>query len=148
MVFLMAGYLELQNLVGNMTLNNQLANMLSIIRNGQRALLSKVAVPQSNLSLPILKLLYKEGFISGFSLQQEGNFYIYEVTLKYVQGQPAIQELDCISKPGKQKYITVKEIKQKFKKSGLMIISTTKGVVTQRSAIENNLGGCLLCKVN
>jgi len=131
-----------------MTLNNQLANMLSIIRNGQRALLSQVAVPKSSLSLPILELLYREGFISGFSLQQENNFLIYEVTLKYHQGRPAIQELDCLSKPGKQKYITVKEIKQKPKKSGLVIISSTKGVITQREAVENNLGGCLLCKVN
>ena len=122
--------------------------MLSIIKNGQRALLYKVSIPKSNLSLPILRLLYEEGFISGFSLRQEKKFLIYDVTLKYTQGQPVIQDLKCISKPGKQKYITVKEMKQKPKKSGLTIISTVKGVTTQRKAIESNLGGCLLCKIN
>jgi len=130
-----------------MVLNSQLANMLSIIKNGQRSFLPTVSVPTSNLCSPILNILYKEGFISGFTLKLDKKFPYYNIQLKYLQGVPVIQDLICVSKPGKKTYLTVKEIKNTKYQADTLIITTTLGILTDKEALIKNVGGNLLCRI-
>lgn len=131
-----------------MSLNSQLATMLSIIQNGQRAQLEMVSVKRNKFSLPIFELLYKEGLISGHSPEKEGSFLRDQVWLKYSQGKPVIKELKCISKPGKPVYKTIEELKLYKDISTLYVVSTVKGIINLQEALKEGLGGVLICKVS
>jgi small subunit ribosomal protein S8 len=131
-----------------MSLNSQLATMLSIIQNGQRAHLEMVSVKRNKFSLPILGLLYKEGLISGYSLEKEGSFIKDQIWLKYSQGKPVIRELKCISKPGKPVYKTVEELKLYKDVSTLYVVSTVRGLINLQEALKESLGGVLICKIS
>ena len=103
---------------------------------------------KNKFSLPLLKLLYKEGLISGYSEKKEGAFVTYLVWLKYFQGNPLINKLTCISKPGKPIYKSVKDLREYKELTSEYIVSTVEGLLKPSEAIEKNLGGILLCKVN
>ena len=131
-----------------MSLNNQLACMLSKIQNGQRANLKKVIISKNKFSAPVLKLLFQEGFISGHCEEEKSKFPSHQVYLKYNKGNPTIAKIKCISKPGKYIYKSLRDLRNTVEPSGVYIVSTVKGILTDREAINNNLGGKLLFKIN
>ena len=93
-----------------MSLNYQLANALSKIKNGQRAYIPRVYIVHTKLSLAVMELLCREGVISGYSLDKNKESNQILVNLKYFRGLPVIKNIECVSRPGKRVYKSVKEI--------------------------------------
>ena len=131
-----------------MSLNSQLASMLSRIQNGQLANVKKVLIENSKYASSILSVLYKEGLISGFTKKEESTFPKYEVYLKYYKGAPLMNKLECIARPGKHTYKTSKDLRKLVSMSGIYLLSTVEGVLTDKEAIRKGLGGKLLCKIS
>ena len=131
-----------------MSLNSQLASMLSRIQNGQLANMKKVLIENSKYAFPVLSVLYKEGLISGFTRKEEDTFPKYEVYLKYYKGTPLINKLECIARPGKHTYKTSKDLRKLISMSSIHLLSTVEGVLTDKEAIRRKIGGKLLCKIS
>ena len=131
-----------------MSLNSQLASMLSRIQNGQLANMKKVLVENNKYASSVLSVLYKEGLISGFTRKEESNFPKYEVHLKYYKGTPLINKLECIARPGKHIYKTSKDLRKLISMSSIHLLSTVEGVLTDKEAIRKGLGGKLLCRIS
>ena len=131
-----------------MSLNSQLASMLSRIQNGQLANMKKVLIESSRYISPILSVLYKEGLISGFTKKEDTPFSKYEVYLKYYKGTPLINKLECIARPGKHTYKTARDLQKLINMSGIYLLSTVEGVLTDKEAIRKGVGGKLLCKIS
>lgn len=133
-----------------MTHSDPLADMITRIRNGQAARLTNVVVPYSNLHLDVLKVLREEGFIGSFSKEEvKNNISILNLQLKYFQDDGVIKTISRISKPGKRVYYSVQDLKvNKFCNGlGVVIMSTPKGVISDKNARQHNVGGEALCKV-
>ena len=122
--------------------------MLSRIQNGQLASVKKVLIENSKYASSILSVLYKEGLISGFTKKKESTFPKYEVYLKYYKGAPIMNKLECIARPGKHTYKTSKDLRKLVSMSGIYLLSTVEGVLTDKEAIRKGLGGKLLCKIS
>ena len=129
-----------------MTTNYMLADMLTRIRNGQRAKIKSIKQPKSILCLRVLEVLVDEGVVQNFRSEPE-NPYVVEVLLKYYEGRPVIQEITCVSKPGQRVYTGVRNLWRLQRGLGFYILSTSKGILSDRKARENNIGGEILCKV-
>lgn len=131
-----------------MTMSDPLGDMLTRIRNGQRAKLKKVSSPSSRLRLNVLNVLKGTGFIRDFSEQQntEGHKEI-SIELKYDSGEPVIKELHRVSKPGRRVYSGSTEIPRYYNGLGVVIVSTPNGVMSDQQAREENVGGEVLCQV-
>ncbi len=129
-----------------------IAEMLTRIRNTQRAGKNEVVVKASNLKLAIAKILEKEGFIESVLKETVDNISNLKITLKYyrisnVKKVPAIKHIGRISKEGQRIYVKNKEIKPVRKNYGIAVISTSKGVMTAAEARKNGLGGEYVCEV-
>lgn len=131
-----------------MSLNYQLANALSKIKNGQRAYIPRVYIVRTKLSTTIVELLCREGIISGYSLEHSGRPNQILINLKYFRGLPVIKDIQCISRPGKRIYKSVKEISDYNHISSTYVISTVKGILSDREALLQNVGGEVLCKIS
>jgi small subunit ribosomal protein S8 len=131
-----------------MTLVDPIGDMLTRIRNGQMRSINKINIPFSNFRLKILEVLKKEGYIIDFNINngKEKKKFL-SVDLKYYEGQPVIKEIKRISKPGRRVYSKATSIPKVLNGLGLAILSTSKGVMSDTDAIENNLGGEIICKV-
>ena len=131
-----------------MVVTDTISDMLTTIRNG--LLLSKefVCTPSSKLKLNILKVLQEEGFITSFKENkiQKGIKEI-KITLSYINGNPSIKLISRISKPGRRVYSKLKDLPSYFKGYGVTIVSTSKGVMTDKKARISNLSGEILCQV-
>ena len=131
-----------------MVVTDTISDMLTTIRNG--LLLSKefVCTPSSKLKLNILKVLQEEGFITSFKENkiQKGIKEI-KITLSYIDGKPSIKLISRISKPGRRVYSKLKNLPSYFKGYGITIVSTSKGVMTDKKARISNLSGEILCQV-
>ncbi len=142
-------YLVLLKLVGEgikMTMSDNIADMLTRIRNGQKAFLMKIHVDFSKLKANILEILFKEGYIKGYEHDQKTNLLC--VSLKYKKDStPVIQEICKVSKPSRRFYISVSKFPDYYNGMGLQIISTSKGVLSHRDAKSLNVGGEILCKI-
>ena len=128
---------------------DQISDMLTRIRNGQRAGLLKIQLytPSSIVCLKILNVLYKEGFIRGFNIKLK-NPLIIEVFLKYdTFGNPIIKQITRISKPGNRKYTNIKMLWNIKSGLGIFILSTPKGIMTHFDAKILNYGGEILCSI-
>jgi small subunit ribosomal protein S8 len=124
-----------------------IADLLVRIKNAQASNREKTEVPFSNVKLAIAKILKREGFIGQVEKKGLKNKEKIEIILKYNQGIPAISELKRVSKPGQRIYVSgdkIKPIKQGY---GLAIISTSQGLVTDKEAKKNKVGGEILCHV-
>ena len=134
-----------------MSMNDTLADMLTRIRNGQSANLTKVECLNSKLNRSVLEVLKIEGYIQDFQEEnQEGKAYTkLTVTLRYHAGKGAITMLKRISKPGRRMYISVAELLKSrvYNGLGISVLSTNKGVMSDIEARRQNVGGELLCNV-
>lgn len=129
-----------------MSMQDPIADMLTRIRNGQTAAKKNVAIPASKLKKAIAQVLADEGFIAGFSVE-EGTKPTMTIELKYYQGRPVIEELKRVSRPSLRIYKKVDELPKVIGGLGVAIISTSKGVMTDRAARKNGHGGEVLCTV-
>lgn len=128
--------------------SDPIADMLTRIRNGLKARFPKVDVPASKLKLEIVRILKDEGYILNYKIVDEGNHKAIRVYLKYSEtGQPAISNLERVSRPGCRVYVGSREIPKVLGGLGISILTTPKGVMTGKEARRQNVGGELLCKV-
>jgi small subunit ribosomal protein S8 len=130
-------------------MTDPVADMLTRIRNGAKAKFSSVDVPGSKLKVEVARILKEEGFIKNYKFLKDGKQGILRVYLKYGQGQDsAIHELKRTSKPGRRTYARSKNLKPVLSGMGVSILSTSKGVMTDKQARRENVGGEILCIVS
>lgn len=131
-----------------MSMSDPLGDMLTRIRNGQMANQDVIKAPASNLRANVLSVLKDEGFIRDYSKKDtERGLPELQIELKYSNGQPVIQYIKRISKPGRRVYSNVAKIPRIYNGLGIAILSTPKGVMTDHKAREENVGGEILCEV-
>ena len=131
-----------------MTTTDPIADMLTRIRNANMVSHESVEMPSSKLKVELAKLLKSEGFIADYSEETKGKFKVLTITLKYDdKHKPVITKLQRVSKPGLKTYTKSKNIPQVLGGMGIAIISTSKGLLTDRKARKENLGGEVLCYV-
>lgn len=129
-----------------MAMHDPIADMLTRIRNAQRADKAQVTMPSSTLKLAIAGVLQDEGYIESFEVAGDVK-PVLAIELKYYAGRPVIERLDRVSKPGLRIYKGATEIPTVMNGLGVAILSTSKGVMTDRKARANGIGGELLCVV-
>ena len=131
-----------------MAMTDPLGDMLTRIRNGQRAKMDSVLSPASKLRANVLEVLTREGYIRGYEATTDADGHpALEISLKYFEGTPVIRELKRVSKPGRRVYMSVGDIPTVRQGLGVSIVSTSKGVMSDASARSNNVGGEVLCTV-
>ena len=131
-----------------MSLNDPIADLLTRIRNAQQRGKNKVVSPPSRLRERVLAVLQQEGFIRGFATTEvEGGRPELEIELKYFDGEPVIQKIKRVSKPGRRVYSGVNEIPPVRNGLGISILSTSKGILSDAAAREENVGGEVICQV-
>ena len=131
-----------------MSMSDPIADMLTRIRNGQNVGLQKVKMPSSTLKLAIAGVLQDEGYIDGFEVaEQAGNKRELTVSLKYFDGKPVIEKIQKISKPGLRIYRGKDELPKVMNGLGVAIVSTSEGVMSDRSARAKGYGGEVICIV-
>lgn len=127
-------------------MTDPIADLLTRIRNALMRSKETVNAPYSKLKHELAKLLVKEGFLLSVKKVKK-DFDELEITLKYFEEEPVIKELIRESKPGLRKYLSYKEIKPHKGGLGLKILTTSKGLMTDREAIKKQLGGEVICRV-
>jgi small subunit ribosomal protein S8 len=130
-----------------MVVNDPLGDMLTRIRNGQRARKDSVLTPASKLRARVLDVLQREGYIRGYAAEDVGPARGIRIELKYFEGQPAIRHLARVSKPGRRVYSGATELPRIRNGLGITIVSTPKGVLSDAEAREQNVGGEVLAEV-
>ena len=132
-----------------MTISDPIADMLTRIRNANTAKHDTVDVPASKMKIAIANILLDEGYIAKYDLVEDGNFQTIHITLKYGadKNEKVISGLKRISKPGLRVYASTEELPKVLGGLGTAIISTNKGVVTDREARKLGVGGEVLCYV-
>ncbi len=130
-----------------MSMSDPIADMLTRIRNAQRAEKTSVAVPTSKLKAAIAQVLKDEGYIEDFRLQDNSGKPLLEIGLKYYAGKPVIERIERVSRPGLRIYKPAREIPQVMNGLGVAIVSTSRGVMTDRKARATGVGGEVLCIV-
>ncbi|MBH71420.1 MAG: 30S ribosomal protein S8 [Alphaproteobacteria bacterium MarineAlpha6_Bin6] len=131
-----------------MVVTDTISDMLTTIRNG--LLLSKefVKTPSSKIKLNLLKILQEEGFIKSFKENEiKKGIKEIKIDLSYTNGKPAIKIISRISKPGRRVYSKLKDLPSYFKGYGVTIVTTSKGIMTDKKARLENLSGEILCQV-
>ena len=131
-----------------MSFSDPIGDMLTRIRNGQKARKSSVVSPASKLRANVLEVLKQEGYIRGYSSEKisEGIEQL-TIELKYYENQPVIRNLDRVSKPGRRVYAKIKDLKPVNNGLGTIILSTPKGILSDGKARELNVGGEILCNI-
>ncbi len=129
-------------------MTDPIADMLTRIRNGQRAGKVSVSMPSSKLKQSIARVLKDEGYIADFSVQDEDGKPSLNVSLKYYEGQPVIDTLKRVSRPGLRIYKATDELPKVMGGLGVAIVSTSKGVMSDRAARAAGEGGEVLCYVS
>jgi small subunit ribosomal protein S8 len=131
-----------------MTMTDPLGDMLTRIRNAQMRKKSKVATPSSALRQRVLEVLQSEGYIRGYSkVDYDGGRSEFEIELKYYDGEPVIRQIERVSKPGRRVYASVRNLPRVMDGLGVSILSTSKGVMSDSEARDQNVGGEVLCRV-
>lgn len=131
-----------------MTMQDPLADMLTRIRNAQNARIGQVVMPSSKSKTAVAQVLKDEGYIEDFSVaESEGVKKEMTVVLKYVRGRPVIEEIKRLSRPGLRQYTVKDKIPSLKGGLGIYILSTNKGLMTDRAARAQGVGGELICSV-
>ena len=131
-----------------MSMTDPLADMLTRIRNGQRAKKTKVTSPASKLRANVLDVLKREGFIRNFTQNEvRSGIMEIEIELKYHEGDPVIREISRVSTPGRRVYSGIKDLPRIYEGLGISILSTPRGVLSDSEARDQNVGGEILCQV-
>ncbi len=130
-----------------MSMSDPIADMFTRIRNGQRVEKESVSMPSSKLKVAIAKVLKDEGYIDDFAVKSEGGKNELEIALKYYAGRPVIERIERVSRPGLRIYKGRDAIPQVMNGLGVAIVTTPKGVMTDRKARQTGVGGEVLCYV-
>jgi small subunit ribosomal protein S8 len=131
-----------------MSFSDPLGDMLTRIRNGQKAKKSSIISPASKLRANVLEVLMQEGYIRGYAREKVATgIDQFKIELKYYENQPVIRNLDRVSKPGRRVYAKIKDLKPINNGLGIVVLSTPKGVLSDGKARELNVGGEVLCSV-
>jgi small subunit ribosomal protein S8 len=130
-----------------MSMSDPIADMLTRIRNGQSVEKAVVVMPSSKLKIAIAQVLRDEGYIDGFVVRNEGGRSELEIALKYYAGRPVIERIERVSRPGLRVYKGHDQIPQVMNGLGVAIVTTPKGVMTDRKARQTGVGGEVLCFV-
>jgi len=131
-----------------MSLSDPVGDLLTRIRNGQRAGKSVVASPSSSLRANVLEVLKREGYIRGYSKEDvRTGIANLHIELKYHDGQPVIKRIDRVSTPGRRVYSRIKDLPTYYNGLGIRILSTPRGVMSDVEARAANVGGEVLCEV-
>ena len=128
-------------------MTDPISDMLTRIRNAQMCGKNAVSMPSSELKAAIAQVLKDEGYIDGFAVRESGVKRDIEINLKYYAGQPVIEKLERVSRPGLRIYRGVDEIPKVLNGLGIAIVSTSRGVMTDRKARSQGVGGEVLCIV-
>ncbi|MBL1377730.1 MULTISPECIES: 30S ribosomal protein S8 [Zobellella] len=129
-----------------MSMQDPIADMLTRIRNGQAANKVAVTMPSSKVKVAIAQVLKEEGYITDFNVAGETKAEL-EVTLKYFQGEPVVEMIQRVSRPGLRIYKKRDELPKVMAGMGVAIVSTSKGVMTDRAARKAGMGGEIICYV-
>jgi small subunit ribosomal protein S8 len=130
-----------------MSMSDPISDLLTRIRNAQMVSKATVSVPSSKVKVAIAQVLKDEGYIDGFQVKTEGNKSELEISLKYYAGRPVIERIERVSRPGLRVYKGRNDIPQVMNGLGVAIVTTPKGVMTDRKARANVVGGEVLCYV-
>jgi small subunit ribosomal protein S8 len=131
-----------------MALSDPLGDMLTRIRNGQRARMASVQSPASRLRVSVLDVLKREGYIRGYSTEElRSGVAEIKIELKYHEGEPVIKEIARVSKPGRRVYSKIADLPRVYNGLGIAILSTPRGVMSDLEARAANVGGEVLCEV-
>ena len=130
-----------------MSMSDPIADMLTRIRNAQMVEKATVAMPSSKVKAAIAQVLQDEGYIDGFQVKTEDGKSQLEISLKYYAGRPVIERIERVSRPGLRIYKGAKSIPQVMNGLGVAIVTTPKGVMTDRKARAAGIGGEVLCYV-
>lgn len=129
-----------------MAINDPIADMLTRIRNAGKARQNSVDIPGSKIKTEIAKVMKSEGFIRNYKFIKDGKQGILRVYLKYADDQShAIIEIERISKPSRRQYFGCKEVKPLYHGLGITILTTSKGIMTDKQARKENVGGEVIC---
>jgi len=131
-----------------MVLTDTIADMLTTIRNGLLVQKEKVQTPFSKVKSNVLKVLTEEGYIKDYKIINETKAKKkIEIVLSYIDGHPSIKKISKVSKPGRKVYTKIKKLPSYYNGYGVTIVSTSKGIMTDKKARRSNLGGEILCQV-
>jgi small subunit ribosomal protein S8 len=131
-----------------MAMTDPLGDMLTRIRNAQRAGMANVSCPASKLRANVLEVLKREGYIRGFMPANGGEAAPqFKIELKYNEGTPVIREINRVSKPGRRVYSKIADLPRVYNGLGISILSTPRGVMSDNEARAANVGGEVLCRV-
>ena len=131
-----------------MSMSDPVADLLTRIRNGQKAKKSAVVAPGSKIRENVLSVLEREGYIRGFERYNiRTGIDELRIELKYFEGKPVIREISRVSRPGCRIYSKIKDLPKVYDGLGISILSTPRGVMSDAEAREANVGGEVLCQV-
>lgn len=131
-----------------MPISDPIGDLITRIRNGQMARLSAVSAPASKMRANLLEVLKREGYIRDYSVKKNDNgLSELSIELKYSEGQPVIKEIKRVSTPGRRVYSKIKAVPRVYNGLGISILSTPRGVLSDKEAREANVGGEVLCRV-
>jgi small subunit ribosomal protein S8 len=130
-----------------MSMSDPIADLLTRIRNAQAVAKTIVRVPSSKVKVAIAQVLADEGYIDGFKVKSQDGKSELEIALKYYAGRPVIERIERVSRPGLRVYKGSEAIPQVMNGLGVAIVTTPKGVMTDRKARANGVGGEVLCYV-
>ncbi len=130
-----------------MSMSDPIADMLTRIRNAQSVAKAAVTMPSSKLKVAIAQVLKDEGYIDGFAVRDNEGKHELELALKYYAGRPVIERIERVSRPGLRIYKGRDAIPQVMNGLGVAIVTTPRGVMTDRKARQTGVGGEVLCYV-
>jgi small subunit ribosomal protein S8 len=130
-----------------MPVTDTIADFLTRIRNGSSAKHKNIEVPSSNLKIAIAQILKDQGFISDFEKVEDTKQGVLHVKLRYYLGQPVIREVKRVSTPGRRVYAAADKLPRVHNGLGVAIVSTPRGVMTDKQARRENIGGEVLCTI-
>lgn len=130
-----------------MSMSDPIADMLTRVRNAQQVNKASVSMPSSKLKVAIAAVLKDEGYIDDFQVAGEKAKPVLEITLKYYAGRPVIERLERVSRPGLRIYKGSEDLPRVMNGLGVAIVSTPRGLMTDRSARANRVGGEVICLV-
>lgn len=131
-----------------MSMTDPIADMLTRIRNGQKARMVSVSMPASKVKEAVARVLKDEGYITDYATEGEGASKLLTVELKYFQGAPVIERIQRASRPGLRIYRRKEDLPKVLGGLGVAIVSTSAGVMSDRQAREKGIGGEVLCIVS
>ena len=130
-----------------MTVTDPIADLLTRIRNANMVNHAQVEIPSSKLKVELVKILKEEGYIQDYEIKEKDGFKVIVVELKYISNKPVIRGLQRVSTPGLRTYSKAKNLPRVFGGMGVAIVSTSKGLMTDKLARKENIGGEVLSYV-